>query len=85
MKNAAASGCQFTTCDGGMGLSGGQGTRTPQENTGNSSISDEGGANSGAVLDAAALAVDLARIVVAWPMLPAPIRRAILALLDCEG
>ena len=35
--------------------------------------------------DAVALAADLARIVAAWPMIPAPIRRAMLALLDCEG
>jgi hypothetical protein len=33
--------------------------------------------------DAAALAADLARILAVWPTLPAPIRRAILALLDC--
>jgi len=48
------------------------------------SLFAEGAAKSGAVPDAVALAVDLARIVAAWPMLSAPIRRAILALLDCE-
>jgi len=36
------------------------------------------------VLDATALAADLARIVAAWPTLPLAIRRAILTLLDCE-
>jgi hypothetical protein len=59
-------------------------TRTPLENTGNSRFFAEGAANSGAVADAAVLAADLARIVAVWPMLSTPIRRAMLALLDCE-
>jgi hypothetical protein len=45
----------------------------------------EGAAKSGAVADAAVLAADLARIVAVWPMLSAPIRRAMLALVECNG
>lgn len=65
-------------------IAGRQGTRTPQENAGNSSISAEGGANSRAVADLASLPPDLAHVVAARPTLATSIRRAILALLDCQ-
>jgi len=65
-------------------ISGEDRNRTYPENTGNSSLSAEGGANSGAVADLTSLPPDLARIVAAWPTLPAAIQRAILALLDCQ-
>ncbi len=60
-------------------------TRTPLENTGNSLFFAEGAANSGAVADVGVLAAELARIVAVWPMLPAAIRRAMLALVECDG
>lgn len=56
--------------------------RTPPENPGNSQFSAEGAANSGAVADVGGLAAELARIVAVWPLLSAPIRRAMLALVD---
>jgi hypothetical protein len=59
-------------------------TRTYPENKGNSQFFVEGAAKSGAVADVGVFAADLARIVAAWPLLPTPIRRAMLALLDCE-
>jgi hypothetical protein len=51
----------------------------------NSQFSVDGAANSGAVADVGVLAAELARIVAVWPMLPAPIRRAMLALVECNG
>jgi hypothetical protein len=66
-------------------ISGEDRTGTPPENTGNSLFSAEGAANSGAVADVGVLAAELARIVAVWPMLSAPIRRAMLALVECNG
>jgi hypothetical protein len=65
-------------------ISGEDRTGTYPKNAGNTSISVQVAAKSGAVADAVALAVDLSRIIAAWPMISSPIRRAILALLDCE-
>ena len=49
----------------------------------NDGQSAAGGAKSGAVSpDRSATDADLARIVAAWPTLPEPIRRAVLALID---
>lgn len=65
----------------GAGTSSGEdSSRTPPENTANTDDSQEGGAESGAV-SAPASCLDLACIVTAWPSLPEPIRRAILALI----
>ena len=60
-------------------------TETRLENMGNSRFLAEGATNSGAVADAGVLAAELARIVAVWPMLPAAIRRAMLALVECNG
>jgi hypothetical protein len=63
--------------------SGGHGIRPPSQDTGKTDVSQQGGAESGAVgADAAKLVDELIRIVTAWPLLPAPIRQAILTLLD---
>ncbi|MEN6449665.1 MAG: hypothetical protein ABFC96_04155, partial [Thermoguttaceae bacterium] len=49
-----------------------------------SSPQRQSAANSGAVADVGVLAAELARIVAVWPMLPAVIRRAMLALVECN-
>ena len=64
-------------------ISGEDRNRAPLENTGNSRFIAEGAANSGAVADVGVLAAELARIVAVWPLLSAPIRRAMLALVEC--
>jgi hypothetical protein len=64
--------------------SGEDSSRTYPKNTGNSQFFDQSAAQFGAVADVGVLAADLARIVMVWPVLPAPIRRAMLALVDCE-
>jgi hypothetical protein len=65
-----------TTLQNGWG-----GTRTTPENTAKTADPQQGGAESGAVAPDAAAYSDLARIVAAWPTLPEPIRRAMLALI----
>jgi hypothetical protein len=66
-------------------ISGEDRTRTQPENTGKSKFFDPYAAQSGAASDVRVLAAELARIVAVWPMLSAPIRRAMLALLECNG
>ena len=56
----------------------------PHDSAGNTAIPDRGGAESGAP----ALQIadgDLARVVEAWPTLPAHIRAAVLALVETVG
>ena len=53
------------------------GTRTTCEFAGETTLSDRGGAESGALLT---LAPELAALVAAWPTLPDPIKSAIRAL-----
>jgi len=62
-----------------VGLSGVGGIRTPREIPGNTALPEQGGAESGALTIADA---ELARLVAAWPTLPEPIRRAVLALVN---
>jgi hypothetical protein len=52
--------------------------RTPREIPGKTALPEPGGAKSGAP----AADPDLTRILDAWPTLPEPIRRAILALIE---
>jgi hypothetical protein len=66
-------------------ISGEDRTRTPPENTGNTRFFDPCAAQSGAASDVGVLAAELARIVAVWPLLSAPIRRAMLALVECNG
>lgn len=60
---------------------GGTGLELPQELPGKPIISQSRGAESGAV---GARDPDLARLIAAWPTLPEPIRRAILALVGSQ-
>jgi hypothetical protein len=81
---AYASACEFLPMPAKY-ISGEDRTRTYPKNTGNSSISDQSAAKSGAVYaDSLLHDPDLALIVSKWMTLPAPIRRAMLALLDYE-
>ena len=52
-----------------------------EHNAGNKQVSREGDAKSGAV-EAVLTDPELAKVVAAWPNLPGPIRRAILALIS---
>lgn len=66
-------------------ISGEDRTGTSPENTGDSRFFDQRDAQSGAASDVGVLTAELARIVAVWPMLSAPIRRAMLALVECNG
>lgn len=57
------------------------GAEHPEKVPGKPHIRPTGGAESGA-LAALALDPELARVVAAWPTLPEPIRRAVLALVS---
>jgi hypothetical protein len=61
---------------------GGTGLENTADSSGKTPISETGGAESGAV--SAELPPDLAKIVAAWPNLPEPIRRAMLALVGAN-
>ena len=68
-------------------------TRTPLENKANTEGVDESGAESGALpgdsdpnrTPATPTDPQLAAVVAAWPNLPEPIRRAVLALIGAGG
>lgn len=61
--------------------SGGHGIRTPLENTGKTGVSDESGAQCGALgAQNGALAPELRAIIDAWPILSDAIKAGILAL-----
>ena len=57
------------------------GVEHPTKNTGKQHVSNQGGAESGA-LDVDS---DLARVVEAWPTLPATVRAEILSLVDQDS
>jgi hypothetical protein len=66
---------------GGRKRSGGGGIRTTPETHDKTALFAEGGAKSGALATQTdPIDPDLSRILAAWPLLPAPIRAAILAL-----
>jgi hypothetical protein len=61
----------------GFVLSGARGIREPRETSEKIALPETGGAESGARVPADP---DLTRLVAAWPALPEPIKRAVLAL-----
>ena len=64
-------------------FSGWGGIRTPLENTGKTGVSDQSGAECGALAAREApLDPELAAVVDAWPALPAGLRAGILAMID---
>jgi hypothetical protein len=68
------------------GQSGGGGIRTPREIPEETALSNQGGAESGAVTsEIRPIDSNLAHVVSAWPDLPEAIRRAVLALVNTAG
>jgi hypothetical protein len=67
-------------------LSGEDRIRTPHENTGESTVSDQSGAESGAIDDESEPAdPNLSAVIDAWPTLPGPIKAGILAMVRAAG
>lgn len=63
-----------------------RGVEQQADSTGKSTVRNQSGAESGALgAQNAPADPDLARVVAAWPRLPEPMRRAILALIDAAG